>query len=79
MSSFHAGDTAGLYVDGSSAVEGTCCEEVVEEAGGEVAGGGGLFDDFVPGLDGLLSEYNGGNVEKLDTRCDDDMTDNAGI
>ena len=71
MSSFHAGETVGLYVDGSSGVDGTGWEEAVEDVGGEVAGGGCLFDGFVPGLDGLLSEYKGGYVEKLDTRCDD--------
>ena len=47
-------------MDGSSGVDGTGCEGAVEEGGGEAAGGGCLFDGFVPGLGGLLSEYKGG-------------------
>jgi len=40
----------------SSGVVGTGDEDVVDEGGGDVAGGGGLFDGLVPGFEGLLSE-----------------------
>jgi len=66
MSSFHAGVTTGLKELLSSVGEGMECDVVEGLSVGDEGGGGWGFvlGDLVPGLDGLLSEWRGGYVEK---------------
>lgn len=65
MSSFHAGETTGFRGSSEGRTGGAAADGGVD---GDSGGGVGLFNGFAPGLEGLLSEYSGGYVEKWDMR-----------